>query len=114
MGFSKIPGNTGMQVHSMELEVVPEVGGFEAQIDVKWAEFPVARTDFVKSHFVDDFFNLIQLMGDECDTPFPVIESSRSGDQLGYSARVGSPHTGMASHQTFSGREVQSIPIVAA
>jgi hypothetical protein len=40
----------------LQPQMLPQVGGLEAEVDVEGAEFAVAGADFVETHFVDDFF----------------------------------------------------------
>ena len=58
-----------------QMQMLPEGGWGEAEVDEEGAEFPVARGDFIEAHFIHDFLHGIQLMGHERDAPFPTVQA---------------------------------------
>ena len=58
-----IPKQTPYINAELKAEMLPDVGGLEAEIYVEGAEVAVAGADFVEAHFVDDVLERVDLVG---------------------------------------------------
>ena len=70
----------------------------QLQTDKKFAELGRARADFVKTHFVNDGFYFEHTLSEQGDALFPIIESSRAGDELANSTRILASHSPVPGH----------------
>ena len=96
-----------------ELEAFEEVGDGELEGDVEVAEFGVDGGDFVEAHFVDDAFDLEEVVGEESDTPLVGIEAGGAGDELADFAGVFAAGAGVAAHEFAAFVEVERPPVGA-
>src|SRR5438093_13737243 len=84
-----------------DLQLQPAEQFIERQLnaDKKFTEIRVLRAYSIKTHFVNDFFNLESIARKKCHAPFGVVESSRSGNELFYFAGKLATNLGVAAHQ---------------
>lgn len=53
----------------------------EAQVHIERAEIAEPCGHFVKTHFVNDVFQCVDLMRHQCHAPFPIVEAICSLDK---------------------------------
>src|SRR5207249_7769781 len=101
-----------------DLQLQPAEQFIERQLnaDKKFTEIRVLRAYRIKTHFVDDFLNLESVARKKRHTPFGVVESSRSGNELFYFAGKFATNLGVAAHQfaAFVKRHGIPVPLFAA
>src|SRR5438046_10316380 len=81
------------------MQVLPQRLRWQSQVDVKRPEVAVAGTDFIKSHLVNNLLQRSHLVRHQRHAPFPVVNSSRAGDELGNAPGKLAPDPGVAPHQ---------------
>src|SRR5205814_9753102 len=83
-----------------DLQLQPAEQFIERQLnaDKKFTEIRVLRAYRIKTHFVDDFLNLESVARKKRHTPFGVVESSRSGNELFYFAGRFATNLGVAAY----------------
>ena len=95
------------------MEAFEEVGDGELEGDVEVAELGVDSGDFVEAHFVDDAFDLEEVVGEEGDAPFVGVEAGGAGDELADFASVFAAGAGVAAHEFAAFVKVERPPVGA-
>ena len=64
------------------MQKVLQLIGRKAQSDVERAEQAVNRAGFIEAHLVNEFLENQRVIGEEIDSPFPIIEADRTRNDL--------------------------------
>lgn len=52
----------------------------QLQTNIEITKLSIARTDFIKAHFVDDIFDVLGVVSKQSDSPFHFVETSGASD----------------------------------
>src|SRR5262249_26065591 len=80
--------------------------------DEELPEQSVVGTDLVEAHLVDEFLEDERVIGEKIDTPLPVVEADRPGDDLPHRARVTAAHRAMLFHLPLALFDRQTVPVL--
>src|SRR5205823_5847880 len=99
--------------HDYELKLQPAEQFIERQLnaDKKFAEIRVLRAHGIKTHFVDDFFDLESVARKKRYAPFGIVEASRAGNKLLHFAGKFATNFGVTAHQFAALVKRQGIPV---
>src|SRR5581483_5405564 len=87
------------------------LGRFGQQTDDERAEVGVHRRDLVEAHLVEDLLEGDRIVGQQRDTPLPVVEGEGAGDQLQHPAGVGHADPGVTAHELAPLLEGELVPV---
>src|SRR5207302_10528250 len=87
--------------HEHELQLQPAEQFIERQLnaDKKFTKIRVLRAHGIKTHFVNDFFDLERVARKKRHAPLGVVESSRAGNELFHFAGKFAANFGATYHQ---------------
>src|ERR1043166_8601800 len=90
----------------LKVQMLPKFCRSHSHVDEEPAEFAVTCAHFVEAHFVNDFFQRIDLVRHERATPFPIVETGRAGNELRDASGVFASDASMAAHEFFARSEI--------
>lgn len=96
---------------SGELKPLQESRNAHLQADVEIAKIGINRRDLVKTHFIDDAFDLEKVVSKQSDAPLVGVESGGAGDELADFPGVFAAGAGMAAHQFTAFFKLEHPPI---
>src|SRR4051794_5065133 len=86
-------------VRSSDADHLQELGRRQQVTEIERSEEGVLRRTLVEPHRIDDLFEVRGVPRPERDTPLPVIEAGRGGDDLGDSPSERHATTPVLAHQ---------------
>ena len=82
------------------------------EADVEIAELTILHGDFVEAHFVNDFLDVLRVVGKERHAPFELVQTGRSRDELTNFSRLLAAQPCVATHQLAAEFMRFAVPIV--
>lgn len=98
---------------SSQQQALEELLAIELDANVEVAKFTVLGGDFVPAHFIDDGFDLENVVGKEGNAPFVTVEAGGAGDELANLAREFAACFGVAAHQFTAFFKFLGVPVGA-
>src|SRR6266545_6002292 len=87
-----------------------QLGGAAAdQADQERAEAGVGGGHLVEPHLVDDLLDRGEVVGQQGDAPFVVVQAGGTGDELEYPSLVAPAHRGVTAHEAAALLERQPV-----
>ena len=80
--------------------------------NIKVTEQRIDCADFVKPHFVDQFFEDQRLIGEKIDSPLPIIESDRTGNNLPNVPGISAADKSMFTHLAGPFLDRELVPVL--
>src|SRR3954462_2337373 len=96
----------------LSVQQLPQAFRRTAQTYIKRPEERVHRAHFIEPHLVDQLLEDHRLVGEQGDTPFPIVKADGAGDDLLYFSRVAAANEAVLIHLPLAFFEWECVPVL--